>query len=45
MISNDWNENFRERASRRYKITWLNPTLAWAMDDYQIPSVITEGKL
>jgi len=39
------NENKRQRAVRRYHITWLKPNLAWAMDDCQKPAVVGSGRL
>ena len=39
------NENKRQRAVRRYHITWLRPNLAWAMDDCQKPDAFTGGNL
>ena len=45
MISNARNENNRQRAARRYHITWLKPNLAWAMDDCQKAGAVVEGKL
>ena len=34
------NENNRQRAARRYHVTWLRPNLAWAMDDCQRSKVV-----
>jgi len=45
MITSVRNDNKRQQAARRYHITWLQPNLAWAMDDCQKPDVITGGKL
>jgi hypothetical protein len=38
-------ENTRERAARRYHITWLKPNLAWAMDDCQRPAAVGSDTL
>lgn len=45
MITSVRNENKRQRAARRYHITWLRPNLAWAMDDCQKPDGVAGGKL
>ena len=45
MISNVRNENNRQRAARRYHITWLKTNLAWAMDGCQKAGAVVEGKL
>jgi len=45
MITSVRDENKRQRAARRYHITWLRPNLAWAMDDCQKPDVFAGGKL
>ena len=45
MIVSVRNENKRQRAARRYHITWLRPNLAWAMDDCQKPTVVGSGTL
>jgi hypothetical protein len=38
-------ENNRQRADRRYHITWLRPNLAWAMDDCQRSKVVGKETL
>jgi len=38
-------ENNRQRAARRYQITWLKPNLAWAMDDCQRSKVVGSDTL
>ena len=45
MIRKVRNENNRQRAARRYHIAWLQPNLAWAMDDCQRPDAFAGGKL
>lgn len=45
MIVSVRNENKRQRAARRYHITWLRPNLAWAMDDCRKPTVVGSGTL
>lgn len=37
--------NNRQRADRRYHITWLKPNLAWAMDDCQRSKVVGKETL
>jgi hypothetical protein len=38
-------ENNRQRADRKYHITWLKPNLAWAMDDCQKSKVVGKETL
>jgi hypothetical protein len=45
MIRNVRCEKNRQKAARRYRVTWLKPNLAWAMDDCRKTSVITGGDL
>jgi hypothetical protein len=45
MVRSVRNETNRQRASRKYHITWLRPNLAWAMDDCQKPDDVAGGKL
>jgi hypothetical protein len=45
MVTSVRDENKRQRAARRYHITWLRPNLSWAMDDRQKPAGVAGGKL
>jgi hypothetical protein len=38
-------ENNRQRVSERYRITWLRPNLAWAMDDCRRSKVVGSDTL
>lgn len=38
-------ENRRQRTARKYRITWLKPNLAWAMDDCQRLANVSSGRL
>ena len=45
MIRDVRNETNRQRAAQRHHVTWLQPNLAWAMDDCQKKNVAAGGKL